>query len=185
MDALEILIKHDIKPSVQRLAVMEYMLTHFTHPTVDEIYSSLSPSIPTLSKTTIYNTLNLFEEQGVVLYLGIDKKNARFDGNTSRHEFSSLLLAVLNLDGLGKNLPDALIEQRIKNLKGEIHLKSYISLTCTNCPDVVQALNVMAILNPAIKHEIIDGGIHQSEVEKLNIQAVPSVYLNDELLHAA
>jgi len=85
MDALEILIKHDIKPSVQRLAVMEYMLTHFTHPTVDEIYSSLSPSIPTLSKTTIYNTLNLFEEQGVVLYLGIDKKNARFDGNTSRH----------------------------------------------------------------------------------------------------
>lgn len=99
------------------------------------------------------------------------------------HEFSSLLLAVLNLDGLGKNLPDALIEQRVKNLKGEIHLKSYISLTCTNCPDVVQALNVMAILNPAIKHEIIDGGIHQSEVDKLNIQAVPSVYLNDELLH--
>ncbi len=99
------------------------------------------------------------------------------------HEFSSLLLAVLNLDGLGKNLPDALIAQRIKNLKGEIHLKSYISLTCTNCPDVVQALNVMAILNPAIKHEIIDGGIHQSEVDKLNIQAVPSVYLNGELLH--
>jgi len=85
MDALDILVKHDIKPSLQRLAVMEYMLTHFTHPTVDEIYSSLSPSIPTLSKTTIYNTLSLFEEQGVVLYLGIDKKNARFDGNTSHH----------------------------------------------------------------------------------------------------
>lgn len=85
MNALELLIKHDIKPSVQRLAVMEYMLTHATHPTVDEIHQSLSSSIPTLSKTTIYNTLNLFEEQGVVLYLGIDKKNARFDGNTSQH----------------------------------------------------------------------------------------------------
>jgi Fur family ferric uptake transcriptional regulator/Fur family peroxide stress response transcriptional regulator len=85
MDALEILIKHDIKPSVQRMAVMEYMLTHSTHPTVDEIYHSLSPAMPTLSKTTIYNTLTLFADQGVVLYLGIDKKNARFDGNTSQH----------------------------------------------------------------------------------------------------
>lgn len=85
MNALELLIKHDIKPSVQRLAVMEYMLTHSTHPTVDEIHQALALSIPTLSKTTIYNTLNLFEEEGVVLYLGIDKKNARFDGNTSQH----------------------------------------------------------------------------------------------------
>jgi len=85
MDALELLTKHDIKPSLQRLAVMEYMLTHSTHPTVDEVYNALAPSIPTLSKTTIYNTLNLFEECGVVTYLGIDKKNARFDGNTTQH----------------------------------------------------------------------------------------------------
>lgn len=99
------------------------------------------------------------------------------------HEFSSLLLVVLNLDGRGKNLPDSLITQRIKNLSGELHLTSYISLTCTNCPDVVQALNVMSILNPAVEHEIIDGGIHQTEVEELNIQAVPTVYLNGALLH--
>lgn len=99
------------------------------------------------------------------------------------HEFSSLLLAVLNLEGLGKNLPDSFIEKRIKNLSGDIRLQSYISLTCTNCPDVVQALNVMSILNPSVRHEIIDGGIHQQEVETLGIQAVPSVYLNGELLH--
>jgi Fur family transcriptional regulator, peroxide stress response regulator len=85
MEALDILVKHDIKPSLQRLAVMNYMLTHFTHPTVDEIYNSLSSSIPTLSKTTVYNTLTLFEEQGVVLQLEIDKKNIRFDGNTVYH----------------------------------------------------------------------------------------------------
>lgn len=99
------------------------------------------------------------------------------------HEFSSLLLAVLNMDGIGKNIPDDLISSRIKNLKGQIHIQSYISLSCTNCPDVVQALNVMSILNSNIRHEIIDGAINQDEAEKLNIQAVPSVYVNGELLH--
>jgi len=99
------------------------------------------------------------------------------------HEFTSLLLAILNLDGIGKNLPDEAIAARIKALKGNITIKSYISLTCTNCPDVVQAINVISILNPNIKHEIIDGSINQEEVEKLNIQAVPSVYANEKLLH--
>ena len=99
------------------------------------------------------------------------------------HEFSTLLLAILNLDGIGKNLPDETITARIKALKGDILLKSYISLTCTNCPDVAQALNVMAMLNPDIRHEIIDGGINQDEVNELNIQAVPTVFLNGEQLH--
>jgi NADH-dependent peroxiredoxin subunit F len=99
------------------------------------------------------------------------------------HEFSSLLLAILNMDGLGKNIPDELIIKRIKALKGQLHIQSFISLTCTNCPDVVQALNVMAILNSNIKHEIIDGGINKNKIEQLNIQAVPTVYANGELLH--
>jgi alkyl hydroperoxide reductase subunit F len=99
------------------------------------------------------------------------------------HEFTSLLLAVLNADGIGKNLPDETIASRIKALKGSTEIKSYISLTCTNCPDVVQALNILSIINPNIKHEIIDGSINQEEVEKLNIQAVPTVYANGKLLH--
>lgn len=99
------------------------------------------------------------------------------------HEFTTLLLAVLNLDGIGKNLPDETITERIKNIKGDVSLKSYISLTCTNCPEVVQALNIMSFINPNIKHEIIDGGIHREEIEKLNIQAVPSVYANGQQLH--
>lgn len=99
------------------------------------------------------------------------------------HEFTTLLLAVLNLDGIGKNLPDEAMTKRIQALKNPVQLKSYISLTCTNCPDVVQALNIVAILNPNIQHELIDGGINQEEVEKLNIQAVPAVYANGELLH--
>ncbi len=99
------------------------------------------------------------------------------------HEFTSLLLAVLNMDGIGKNLPDAAIIERIKALKGSISLKSYISLSCTNCPDVVQVLNIIAFTNPNVSHEIVDGGINQSEVEQLNIQAVPAVYANGKLLH--
>ncbi len=75
----------DIKPSVQRTAVMEYLMSHKTHPTIDEIYSSLSPLMPTLSKTTIYNTLNLFVEKGAVLQLALDEKNARYDADISNH----------------------------------------------------------------------------------------------------
>ncbi len=99
------------------------------------------------------------------------------------HEFSTLLLAILNLDGIGKNLPDEAITARINALSADITIKSYISLTCTNCPDVVQAINVMAMLNPNIKHEIIDGSINQDEINELNIQAVPTVYVNGEQLH--
>ena len=99
------------------------------------------------------------------------------------HEFTTLLLLVLNMDGIGKNLPDETMIRRIQALRQPVKVKSYISLSCTNCPDVVQALNILSILNPRIAHEIIDGGINQAEVEKLNIQAVPSVYANGELLH--
>jgi len=106
-----------------------------------------------------------------------------FRGIPSGHEFTSLLLVLLNGDGQGRNLPDAALLQRIKALKGDIRLTTYVSLTCTNCPDVVQALNIMALSNPAISHETVDGAICQEEVEKRNIQAVPAVYLGDELLH--
>lgn len=79
------LLQFSIKPSVQRTAVMDYLLKHRTHPTIDEIYSALSPSMPTLSKTTVYNTLNLFLERGAVQALVIDEKNARYDVDTTPH----------------------------------------------------------------------------------------------------
>ncbi|WP_439183182.1 alkyl hydroperoxide reductase subunit F [Carboxylicivirga taeanensis] len=115
-------------------------------------------------------------------------KNGESSGVTFRavptgHEFTTLLLAVLNLDGIGKNLPDDMLVKRIKSIRQKVALKSYISLSCTNCPDVVQALNILAFLNPNITHEIIDGAINKEEVEALNVQAVPSVYANGELLH--
>jgi len=116
-------------------------------------------------------------------------KNKNTDSNIifkmipNGHEFTTLLLAILNADGIGKNLPDEQTIKRIQSIQGPVHLKSYISLTCTNCPDVVQALNIMAIYNKGITHELIDGGLYKEEIDEKNIQAVPSVYIGDEVLH--
>lgn len=106
-----------------------------------------------------------------------------FRGIPNGHEFTSLLLAILNLDGKGKNFPDEGVCNRVKALKGPIHLTTYVSLTCTNCPDIVQALNAMVTLNPSISHEMVDGALYQEEVEALKIQGVPSVFADGKLLH--
>lgn len=83
--ALEYLMQHGVKPSVQRLAVMEYLLDHRTHPSAEEIHTALVSKIPTLSKTTVYNTLKLFVENGAAIMLTIDERNANFDADTSAH----------------------------------------------------------------------------------------------------
>ena len=107
----------------------------------------------------------------------------KFRGIPNGHEFTSLLLAILNADGKGKNLPDEAITRRIKALAGEVKLQTFVSLSCTNCPDIVQALNIMAILNPVVTHEMIDGALFQQEADAMKIQAVPTVYANGKMLH--
>ncbi len=107
----------------------------------------------------------------------------KFRGIPSGHEFTSLLLAVLNADGKGKNMPDSAMAERIASLNGPINLRTYVSLTCTNCPDVVQSLNVIALMNSQVTHEMVDGAAFPSEVEAMRVQAVPSVYANGKLLH--
>lgn len=107
----------------------------------------------------------------------------KFRAVPNGHEFTSLLLAILNSDGKGKNIPDESIQKRVKSLKGPIHLTTYVSLTCTNCPDVVQALNAMTTLNSEITHETVDGAINQKEVEEMKVQGVPSVFADGKLIH--
>ena len=85
MDAIKRLQEYNIKPSVQRISIMSYLMEHRTHPTVDEIYTALSPSIPTLSKTTVYNTLKLLSEQGAAQTLTIDERNTCYDADTTPH----------------------------------------------------------------------------------------------------
>jgi alkyl hydroperoxide reductase subunit F len=131
-----------------------------------------------------------------------DKVTARFDGNDARrpsfqitrqgadmgvrfaaipmgHEFTSLVLALLQAGGHPPKVEADVIEQ-IKSLEGDFVFETYMSLTCHNCPDVVQALNLMAVLNPRVRHVAVDGGLFQDEVEARQIMAVPSVFLNGQ-----
>ncbi|MBN8647966.1 MAG: alkyl hydroperoxide reductase subunit F [Caulobacterales bacterium] len=106
-----------------------------------------------------------------------------FAGVPLGHEFTSLVLALLQVSGRKPKIDDALIEN-IKNIKGNFNFETYVSLTCHNCPDVVQALNTMAALNPNITHTMIEGGAFQKEVEERQIMAVPNIYLNGDFFES-
>jgi len=121
-----------------------------------------------LSRTPSFSINRLDEDTGVV-----------FAGIPLGHEFSSLVLALLQVSGRAPKV-DAGVIERIKGLKGEYRFETYISLSCNNCPEVVQALNLMSILNKNISHSMIDGAVYKEEVESKDIMAVPTVYLNGE-----
>ncbi|TDN70756.1 alkyl hydroperoxide reductase subunit F [Paraburkholderia sp. BL10I2N1] len=104
----------------------------------------------------------------------------RFAGIPMGHEFTSLVLALLQVGGHPVKLDDAVIEQ-IRNLNGDYQFETYFSLSCQNCPEVVQALNVMALINPRIRHVAIDGALFQNEVESRQIMAVPTMFLNGDV----
>lgn len=122
-----------------------------------------------LNRTPSFSINRLNEDSGIV-----------FAGIPLGHEFTSLIMALLQVGGRKPKITDDLIEI-IKNIQGEYNFETYISLTCHNCPDVVQALNVLSVLNKNIKHTMIDGALYQNEVNEKEIMAVPSVYLNGKL----
>ncbi len=95
------------------------------------------------------------------------------------HEFTSLVLALLQTGGHPPKVEPEVIEQ-IRALEGDFVFETWMSLTCHNCPDVVQALNLMAVLNPRVRHVAIDGGLFQDEVEQRQIMAVPAIFLNGQ-----
>jgi len=103
----------------------------------------------------------------------------RFAGIPMGHEFTSLVLALLQAGGHPPKVDAEVIEQ-IRSLDGDFDFEVYISLSCQNCPDVVQALNLMAVVNPRIRSTMIDGALFQAEVESRQVMAVPSVYLNGQ-----
>jgi alkyl hydroperoxide reductase subunit F len=104
----------------------------------------------------------------------------RFAGIPMGHEFTSLVLALLQVGGHPSKAAQDVIEA-VKGLDGDLHFETYFSLSCQNCPDVVQALNLMAVLNPRISHVAIDGALFKEEVDARQVLAVPTVYLNGEL----
>ncbi|TYO74030.1 alkyl hydroperoxide reductase subunit F [Rossellomorea marisflavi] len=138
---------------------------------VDQL-ATMSPRIKVenteLERTPSFSVNRIGEDTGIT-----------FAGVPLGHEFTSLVLALLQVSGRAPKVDQTVIDQ-IKNVKGEYHFESYISLTCHNCPDVVQALNIMSLLNDGISHTMIDGAAFKDEVESKEIMAVPTVFLNGE-----
>lgn len=138
---------------------------------VDEI-SSMSPKIKversSLSRTPSFSVNRPGEDTGIT-----------FAGIPLGHEFTSLVLALLQVSGRAPRADEKAMEQ-VKKLKGKYNFETYVSLSCQNCPEVVQALNIMSLLNPNITHTMIDGAVFKEEVEAKEIMAVPSIYLNGE-----
>lgn len=104
----------------------------------------------------------------------------RFSGVPMGHEFTSLVLAILQVGGHAHKLSADTVAQ-IQALPGEFTFQTYVSLTCQNCPEVVQSLNLMAVLNPNIKVEMIEGGSFAEEVTAREIMSVPTIFLNGEV----
>lgn len=138
-----------------------------------EELTALSPRIKTeqvkLPRTPSFTISRMEEDFGVT-----------FAGIPLGHEFTSLVLALLQVSGRAPKVDGKLIDQ-VKRIKGEYQFETYISLSCHNCPEVVQALNLMSILNPGITHTMIDGAAFKEEAESKNIMAVPTVLLNGEV----
>ena len=162
------LLENDIvlKVSVGSDKVSDEMLA-----LVDEL-ASMSSKITVekveLVRTPSFSVNRVGEDTGVT-----------FAGVPLGHEFTSLVLALLQVSGRAPKIEQNVIDQ-IKNIDGEYNFETYVSLTCHNCPDVVQALNIMSVLNPNITHTMIDGAAFKEEVESKDILAVPAVYLNGE-----
>lgn len=106
-----------------------------------------------------------------------------FAGLPMGHEFTSLVLALLQVGGYPPKVEQAILDQ-IRAIKGSFRFETYFSLSCQNCPDVVQALNLMAVLNPGIEHVAIDGALFQAEVEARQVMSVPTIFLNGEVFGA-
>ena len=138
---------------------------------LDEI-AALSPKITRVAGDDARKPSFLIRRVGSDVQVG-------FAGIPLGHEFTSLVLALLQVGGHPVKI-DAALAQQVRALPGEYHFETYMSLHCQSCPDTVQALNAMSVLNPRIKHVAIDGALFQSEVEARQILSVPTIYLNGE-----
>lgn len=148
------------KVSDEMLALVEELASLSSKITVEKVELTRTPS---------FSINRVGEENTAVTFAGIPLG----------HEFTSLVLALLQVSGRAPKVDQSIINQ-IKEITGEYHFETYVSLTCHNCPDVVQALNIMSVLNPNITHTMIDGAAFKEEVESKDILAVPAVYMNGE-----
>lgn len=129
--AKQYLSQHDIKPSMQRLAVMKYLLENHCHPTADDIFNALQSSMPTLSRTTVYNTLRLFTEKGAILAINIDDNIVHFDACTELHAHFQCLKCgrIVDIPINGNTLQDNSSLNGAVVTDTQVYYKGY----CKNC----------------------------------------------------
>ncbi|MBX3017821.1 MAG: alkyl hydroperoxide reductase subunit F [Bdellovibrionaceae bacterium] len=169
--------------------VVELLVEPSEHPDRAELVEMLSEVASTSPKIRVVDSENSKPVAGPQFRIRTtDGKAPRETGIVFRaipggHEFTTLIIAILNADLKGK-MPDPAMAARIKRLNKNIRVQTFISLTCENCPDVVQALNQIAILHGSFHHEIIDGGYAQDEVNAIGIQGVPSLVVDSKLIHS-
>jgi alkyl hydroperoxide reductase subunit F len=131
-------------------------------------------------KVTLDTSGNDARKPSFVVARESESQGVRFAGLPLGHEFTSLVLALLWTGGHPPKVEQDVIDS-IKGLDGDFNFEVYMSLSCHNCPDVVQALSLMAIFNPKVKTVVIEGGAFQKEVEERQIMAVPMVFLNGQV----
>ncbi|QDL36318.1 alkyl hydroperoxide reductase subunit F [Rhodoferax sediminis] len=144
-----------------------------------EMHGLLSDIVSLCDKITLRTDGTDVRKPSFALAGAGEAPRIRFAAIPLGHEFASLVLALLQVGGHPPKIETALIEQ-IRNLEGEFRFETYMSLSCHNCPDVVQALNLMAVLNPRVHSVVIDGALYQQEVTERQVMAVPMVFLNGE-----
>ena len=174
-------LKTQLKAYLERLQrPVELVATLDDSSTSAELRELLQDIRAQSDKVTVVekNDLDVRKPSFLITNPGTDT-GVRFAGVPLGHEFTSLVLALLQVGGHPSKEAADLLEQ-IKGLQGTFHFETYYSLSCHNCPDVVQALNLMSVLNPGITHTAIDGGVFQKEIEEREIMGVPTVFLNGE-----
>ena len=158
------------------------LVTHDSpHENQDELLELIQDLEMTSRKIRLKKSDEFSEVPKLSIYYDHQHSGITFLGVPGGHEFTSLVMAILNVDGKGKR-PDENLIKRVQNLKGPIELKTIISLSCENCPEVVQALNLMSTFRKDFKHTTIDGGLVQDEIKRLGILGVPSVMKDDKLI---
>jgi alkyl hydroperoxide reductase subunit F len=163
-------------------APLSFVLQVGEHEKRDELKTFLSDIASVNDKLSLVerDVAELRSPISFALYVNDEPTGIIFSGIPSGHEFNSLVLAMLHATGTDMKL-DSGIQQIIKAVESPLQFEVYVSLSCHNCPDVVQALNQFALLNPNISSEMIDGGLYPELIEQNNIQGVPTVLLNGQV----
>ncbi len=174
-------IKSQLKTYFERIvSPIELSATLDDSPKSAEMLELLNEVAEQSDKVTVSTSGNSKNVPSFTVGKSGEVARISFSGLPMGHEMTSFILAILQASGYPPKVEEAILES-IRGLTKPMHFQTFISLSCHNCPDVVQALNLMAALNPNIEHEMIDGALYQNLVDQYQIMAVPTVILNGEV----